>query len=240
MSLSRSLSLVAVVPAAGVGKRMLSDCPKQYMKINQITVLEHTVNRLLSYSSIDKVIIVLSAEDEYFPDLALAQHPKVTTVIGGKERVDSVLAGLNAIDAVDAAGKSQWVLVHDAARPCVTLADIDSLVDYCTSNNQGGLLGFPVRDTMKRTNSKNQVKCTVEREQMWHALTPQMYLVTELKKAIEQGLNNGETITDESSAMEAAGFASTMVEGKSDNIKITRPDDLIFANFILNNQQGLL
>lgn len=238
MSLLDSFSIAAVVPAAGVGKRMLSDCPKQYMNINGATIIEHTVNRLLSCRYISQVVIALGTEDEYFPELPIAQHPKVLTVDGGKERVDSVLAGLNYLSKCGEI--PEWVLVHDAARPCITVEDIEQLLNCCVAQNQGGLLGTPVRDTMKRTNAKGNVLETVEREHLWHALTPQMYKLAELKSAIESGLKLNLPLTDESSAIEAAGLYSIMIEGKSDNIKITRPDDLTFAQFILNNQQGLL
>lgn len=237
MSLSNVLSLVAVVPAAGVGKRMQSDCPKQYLTINGVTVLEHTINRLLTSSHINSVIVVLNPEDDFFSTLSLADNPQVKTVIGGKERVDSVLAGLHYINQFAPSNLEQWVLVHDAARPCVDVNDIDALIATCIKCNQGGLLGFPVRDTMKRTASNNVVKDTVERKQLWHALTPQMYKASELINAIEQGLEKGVDITDESSAIEAAGLPSMLVEGNSNNIKITRPDDLIYASFILNKQQ---
>lgn len=238
MSLLNTFSIAAVVPAAGVGKRMLSDCPKQYMMINDSAVLEHTVNRLLSCRYITQVVIAISPEDEYFAELQVANHPKVSTVEGGKERVDSVLAGLDFLNKTSEI--FDWVLVHDAARPCITVDDIEQLITTCLSKGYGGLLGYPVRDTMKRTNNANLVTQTVERKQLWHALTPQMYRLMELKEAIKVGQKNDVKITDESSAIEAAGLPSAMVEGKSDNIKITRPDDLLLAQFILNNQQGVV
>lgn len=230
-----NIPLVAVIPAAGVGKRMLSDCPKQYMKINGKTILEYTVERLLSVKQISKVIVVISKGDEYFNELSIANHEDVIPTQGGKDRVDSVLAGLKSIEQ----NKYHWVLVHDAARPCVDISDIQSLINSCLSTNDGGLLGHPVHDTMKQTNADNQVKNTLDRELMWHALTPQMYPIHTLIDAIEEGLLKGVNITDESSAIEAVGIKSIMIEGRSDNIKITRPDDLAYAKFILTNQQEL-
>ncbi|MEW6982285.1 2-C-methyl-D-erythritol 4-phosphate cytidylyltransferase [Colwelliaceae bacterium 6471] len=225
--------LVVVVPAAGVGKRMQSHRPKQYLSLHNSTILEHTVNRLLAHPSIDKVIIALSSSDEYYQDTSLMNHPKVQTVVGGVERVDSVLAGIQAIDAQ----QYPWVLVHDAARPCVPLKDISTLITLCHESDQGGLLAAPVRDTMKRTDDKNNVLTTVDRSALWHALTPQMFKVDELRTAIETALHNGIDITDESSAMEYAQLPSQVVEGSSDNIKITRADDLTLAAFILTKQQ---
>jgi len=225
-----------VVPAAGVGKRMRSSCPKQYLTIQHKTILEHTVQRLLSHDAITHVIIALGEEDEYFPSTALAHNENISCVVGGKERVDSVLAGLKHLNAA----KDPWVLVHDAARPCVRHQDLTRLIEYCLANDHGGLLAAPVRDTMKQANSQQLVAVTLERSQMWHALTPQMYKTAELNSAIDSALTKGVTITDESSAMEASGYASGLVNGCSDNIKITQPEDLLLAEFILNQQKNNL
>jgi 2-C-methyl-D-erythritol 4-phosphate cytidylyltransferase len=234
-----ALPLVVVIPAAGVGKRMQAQCPKQYLTFLGKTLLEHTVERLLLHPQIVKVIIALGAQDQYFPQLALAKNPQVTTVIGGKERVDSVLAGLKSINS----DQFPWVLVHDAARPCVSHQDIDNLISTCLCNDIGGLLATPVRDTMKRAyasehnKTQNLVKCTAQRVGLWHALTPQMYRTIELKNAIERALASTQEITDESSAIELSGLASQLIEASSDNLKITRPDDLALAEFILMKQQ---
>ncbi|WP_440876431.1 2-C-methyl-D-erythritol 4-phosphate cytidylyltransferase [Thalassotalea sp. PLHSN55] len=223
---------VAVVPAAGVGKRMKSQCPKQYLKIGQLTVLEHTVQRLLAHPLINHVVIALGAEDEYFRDTSLAKNAQVSTVIGGKDRVDSVLAGLKSLEP----NRYQWALVHDAARPCLSLTDIESLISTCVDKNLGGLLASPVRDTMKRSDQSQTVLHTEERNHLWHALTPQLFPIEQLILAIESGLANNANITDESSAIELAGYTSIIVEGSSKNIKITQPDDLAFAEFILSQQ----
>lgn len=224
-----------VVPAAGVGKRMRSSCPKQYLSIENKTILEHTVLRLLSHEAIGHVIIALGEDDEYFPNTSLASNENVSCVIGGKERVDSVLAGLKSISA-----EQQWVLVHDAARPCFKHRDLSQLITYCIEHDHGGILASPVRDTMKLANAQQLVSTTLERSQMWHALTPQMYKAAELTHAINSALANSIVITDESSAMEASGYASGLVSGSSDNIKITQPEDLSLAEFILNRQKNNL
>ncbi|WDE12830.1 2-C-methyl-D-erythritol 4-phosphate cytidylyltransferase [Thalassomonas haliotis] len=226
-------ALVAIVPAAGVGKRMLSACPKQYLQLDGLTILEHTVNRLLSVDDIQHVVIVISPQDGYFNDTGLANHPDVTTVSGGKERVDSVLAGLKAVDSA----RYPWVLVHDAARPCVPKEDINALISRCRETGDGGLLAYQVRDTMKRGDASGQVLETVEREALWHALTPQMYPAAQLQTAIEKALEHNIPITDESSAMEYVNHTSVLVAGSSENLKITRPDDLAMAEFILIKQQ---
>jgi len=231
-----------IVPAAGVGKRMQANCPKQYLKLDDKTILTHTLNKLLSHPRIGQVILALNENDQYFVDSDFVNHNDVIQVNGGKERVDSVLNGLAVIDVAE----YPWVLVHDAARPCLSHQDIDNLLETCLANNCGGLLASPVRDTMKRgcslkpanvnDNGLNKVEGTVERNQLWHALTPQLYKTTELVFAIEQALTQSLVITDESSAMEHAGFASILVPGSSENIKITHPDDLALAEFYLNRQ----
>ena len=227
---------IAIVPAAGVGKRMQANCPKQYLRINNETILTHTVMKLLSHPLISQVILALGADDQYFSESQLASHQDIIRVTGGAERVDSVLSGLRAVDSKE----YPWVLVHDAARPCVSHEDIDNLIEQCLTNNCGGILATPVRDTMKRgigVNSlTNTIDSTVEREQLWHALTPQLYKTHELTLAIEQALAAGLQITDEASAIEQANLPSLLVSASSENIKITHPDDLALAEFYLNKQ----
>lgn len=234
LSLAGDLQLTVIVPAAGVGKRMLASCPKQYLTINDESVLSHTVNRLLSHKNIHQVVLVLSDNDDYFAQTALANNANIRRVSGGKERVDSVLNGLQVVDG------NQWVLVHDAARPCVTHQDIDKLIEQCLSHNRGGILAAPVVDTMKRAIKKNSdstsISETVERDFLWHAFTPQMFKTRELKRAIQHAQRDGLVITDESSAIEYAGIPSLLVSGCRDNIKITRPEDLALARFYLKQQ----
>jgi 2-C-methyl-D-erythritol 4-phosphate cytidylyltransferase len=225
------IPLVVVVPAAGVGKRMKADCPKQYLKINQKSIIEHTVSRLSSHPMVKKIIIALGAEDEYFSETGLLANNKVIVVDGGKERVDSVLAGLAVIDP----DQFPWVLVHDAARPCLTLDDLNQLIEACLTTDIGGILASPVRDTMKR-GSNGFIQQTIERENLWHALTPQMYPTAQLKNSIEQALSAQAIITDEASAIEFSGEQSQLISSSSENIKITHPDDLALAEFILNKQ----
>jgi 2-C-methyl-D-erythritol 4-phosphate cytidylyltransferase len=235
---------IVIVPAAGVGKRMQANCPKQYLCINNETILTHTVTRLLSHALISQVIIALGSDDQYFAESQLAHHKDIIRVTGGSERVNSVLNGLKAVDSE----VYPWVLVHDAARPCVSHEDIDKLIHQCLTNDYGGILATPVRDTMKRgvsfkatskDNAKNDmstIDSTVEREQLWHALTPQCYKTDELTLAIEQALANGLKITDEASAIEHASLPSLLVSASSENIKITHPNDLALAEFYLNKQ----
>ena len=146
MSSPNTLSVVAIVPAAGVGSRMKADRPKQYLQIDQTTVLEHTINKLLAHPLIDKVVVAITEGDPYYPELAISQQDNVIRVAGGKERADSVLSALQYA----ASENYQWALVHDAARPCVHLRDIDRLIEVATQHKCGAILASPVRDTMKR------------------------------------------------------------------------------------------
>ncbi len=233
--LDSSPSLVAIVPAAGVGSRMQADRPKQYLTIQGKTVLEHTVEKLLSHPKVDHVVVAISQGDPYYPQLAIANHPQVTRVDGGQERADSVLSGLQFVAQQ---GLAEWVLVHDAARPCVTLQDIDALIDSATAHAVGGILAAPVKDTMKRSHANQDIDHTVERVNLWHALTPQMFKTQLLTSALERALEQGAVITDEASAIEWIGQNPMLVTGRSDNIKITQPEDLALAEFYLSREKG--
>ncbi|MCG9753646.1 2-C-methyl-D-erythritol 4-phosphate cytidylyltransferase [Shewanella insulae] len=227
---SRIQELVAIVPAAGIGARMGAEIPKQYLMLNHQPILAHTLDRLLEHPRIDKVILALSSEDTHFAKLTQASHPKLMTVIGGKERADSVLSALKA------APSDAWALVHDAARPCLSAADIDKLIAACETeagSQQGAILAMPVRDTMKRAGKGGAIQETVCRENLWHALTPQLFPVTSLKQNLTKALAEGVAITDEASAMEWAGGLPQLVSGRFDNIKVTHPEDLKLAALFL-------
>lgn len=222
--------LTAIVPAAGIGSRMGADCPKQYLTLAGKTILEHTLGCLLSHPAIARVIVALAPHDRWFETLAVAADPRVLRVEGGSERAYSVLNALHMAEG-------KWVLVHDAARPCLTQGDLDALIASAMACD-GAILGSRVRDTMKRTDGAGNIVVTVEREQLWHALTPQMFPTGTLKRALEEGLALGALITDEASAMERAGFTVKMVEGRADNIKVTRPEDLSLAELFLQQQSA--
>ncbi len=227
-------AVVAVIPAAGIGSRMQADIPKQYLTLHNKTILEHTVEHLLAHPAINHVILALHPEDTIFPTLALADHPNITTVTGGKERADSVLNALRSATAFD------WALVHDAARPCVQHDDITALLSVI--NNQdvaGGILATPVRDTMKRavaTSVSNTVSHTESRDNLWHALTPQLFPVALLTEALEGGLAESVAITDEASAIEWANGKVALIDSDPINIKITHPADLPLAGFYLQQR----
>lgn len=223
-----------VVPAAGVGKRMGSAVPKQYLDLNGRPVIDHTIERLLLHPQIDGVCVAISEEDGWWGDTEFAAHPDLVVVPGGRERCLSVFNALERL--LDRANSQDWVLVHDAARPCVRRSDIDHLMAMVEAHPIGGLLGMPVRDTMKRTDAADRILETVERNDLWHAFTPQMFRLGVLFDALKGALDAGFLVTDEASAIEWAGHQPIMVEGHSDNLKITRPDDLALAAYYLSHQ----
>jgi len=222
---NRNLSVV--IPAAGIGKRVGATIPKQYLQLLGKTIIEHSLSPFIVHPEISRVIVSLAGNDQWFKSLAIASHPKIEMVIGGAERVDSVLSALNIIDEND------YVLVHDAARPCLQVDDINKLISAVKNKQQGAILASKVRDTMKRSDPHNEIVTTVERDNLWHALTPQMFLNKQLIKAIKSS-KQPEKITDEASALEMSGLPVTIVEGRSDNLKVTREEDLKLAAFYLS------
>jgi len=231
----------AIIPAAGVGKRMAADCPKQYLKLRDKSVIEHSLQRLLDHPSITGVVLSLDANDSYWKALSYRHDKPVLVVDGGKERCDSVLNALKILQQklqLETAYET-WVLVHDAARPCILVDDLSKLIDSASHDDDGGLLASPVRDTMKRastSNEINRVHQTIDRTSLWHALTPQMFKLPLLIDALETAEKKGLHVTDDASAMELAGYKPMLVEGREDNIKITRPFDLVLADLYLQEQ----
>lgn len=224
----------AVIPAAGVGRRMGASIPKQYLPLCGKTVIDQTIAVLLQHPAIDKLVVALSPQDGWWGETAYANHPRVLRADGGEERCYSVLNALERL-AVEAA-PADWVLVHDAARPCLRRSDLDRLIVCLEGHPVGGLLGMPVRDTMKRIDTGNAVLETVLRDALWHAYTPQMFRMGLLRQALTDVFSQGKWVTDESSAMELAGHVPLMMEGHADNIKITRPEDLALAEFYLGTK----
>jgi 2-C-methyl-D-erythritol 4-phosphate cytidylyltransferase len=211
---------------------MSTNIPKQYLPLADKTVLEHTLDTLLSCQPFAGVVLVLSDGDGYWESIQgrYLDQPLETT-IGGAERCHSVLNGLKQL--AGRAREDDWVLVHDAARPCVRLSDIEKLISALSSSTDGGLLGVPVADTMKRADSEHRITATVDREGLWHAYTPQMFRVGRLRAALQHAIDNDLLVTDEASAMEHAGYQPRMVQGQRDNIKITVPADLELAAWYL-------
>ena len=223
----------AVVPAAGVGTRMASDRPKQYLEVLGKPVLQHTLERLLAVPDISAIAVALGPLDGYWEELPFDNHPRILRAEGGQERADSVLMGLDHLSKL--AAPMDWALVHDAARLCITQSDILKLMKTLSDDPVGGLLALPVSDTLKRVEA-GRVQETTDRRQIWRAQTPQMFRYEALRTALREGLFEGALITDEASAIEWTGLKPRIIEGRPDNIKITRPEDLGLAAFFLEEQ----
>ncbi len=225
----------SVVPAAGVGSRMAAAVPKQYLTLHGKTVFEHTLSRLCGHPQMSGVVVAISVGDEHWPQLDLSDFDNIHVAEGGAERCHSVLNGLQLLSGFAAA--NDWVLVHDAARPCIHHNDITMMIDALKDHPVGGLLGLPVADTMKRTSGENDVLETINRDNLWRALTPQMFRLGELTQALQTALDDGFLVTDDASAIEHAGLRPRMIVGRGDNIKITRPEDLSLAEMYLAQQE---
>jgi 2-C-methyl-D-erythritol 4-phosphate cytidylyltransferase len=224
-------TIAAIVPAAGVGSRMQHNAPKQYIQLAGKTILEHTLAKLSQLPQLNTIVVAVSDSDPYFEALSFTDT-RIVRARGGKERADSVLNSLLFL----APNPPVWVLVHDAARPLVNITDIERLINECISVDEGGILASKVKDTIKRGDT--HIDQTVPRDDLWQALTPQLFKYDELKSALQSALSSGATITDEASAIEWAGKPVKLVAGRSDNIKITTPEDLDLAGFLLHKQQN--
>ena len=222
-----------VVPAAGVGKRMQSDRPKQYLELAGTAVIEHTLSRLLRSDFFSAIAVAISREDPYWPELEIANDKRIIRAEGGRERADSVLSALKSLRSQ--ANDHDWVLVHDAARPCITTRDVGKLIEALSDDPVGGILALASHDTLKQVD-QFRITQTVDRNRIWRALTPQMFRYGMLTGALEEAADKGSVVTDEASALELKGLQPKIVEGSPDNIKITRPEDLPLANFYLEQQ----
>lgn len=222
--------LWCVVPAAGRGTRFGAERPKQYLPLHGRSLLVRTLERLAACREIGGLMVVLAADDADWPSTEAIACKPVRTAIGAAERSGSVLAGLRALPASVRA--EDFVLVHDAARPCVAADDIARLVALGVPAG-GALLAAPLRDTLKRADASARVLATEPRESRWRALTPQLFRRGELEAALADAERAGVTITDEAMAMERAGHAPLLVEGAESNIKVTTPADLLLAEFLM-------
>jgi len=223
-------ALWCVIPAAGRGVRAGGDRPKQYQPIGGKPMIRHTLERLAAHPRIAGIVVALAAGDTAFEGVEAVGGKPLRTATGGGERSDSVLAGLLGLPA--SVPDEAFVLVHDAARPCVRAADITRLIEDA-SQRDGGLLGAPLRDTLKRADAGCHSVATEPREGRWRAFTPQMFRRGELTRALRLAAGAGIVVSDEAMAMERAGIAPLLVEGSEDNIKVTTPADFALAEFLL-------
>lgn len=230
----KQTKLWAVIPAAGSGRRFSATDLKQYQIIQNKTVLEHSIERL-SVLPLAGYVLAIAADDDVAQNLALVQKEKAHFCQGGAERVYSVLNALNYLSKI--AGDEDWVLVHDAARPCVSPSCLETLYQQAIEHQQSAILAIPVRDTLKRVVQAPQITETISREQLWQAQTPQIAQLGLLKSALEQAIADQVLITDEASALEHIQAPVQVITGRADNIKITYPSDLDLARLILQAQQ---
>lgn len=222
--------LWALLPCAGNGSRSGASGPKQYAPVAGQPLVLHTLAAFAAVPRLSGVLVVVSAGDGFF-----AQYPNAPFLVadcGGATRAQSVLNGIGALQARGAAA-DDWVLVHDAARPCLSGADLAQLLDAVRADEVGGLLAVPVTDTLKRSAPDARVAKTVSRDQLWRALTPQMFRYEVLERALSQAAGQGMNVTDEAQAVELLGLQPRLVAGSADNLKITVPEDLRRAQQIL-------
>jgi len=237
--MTQSVRYCLVMPAAGSGRRMSAgDRPKQYLKLLNQTVIEWSLSTFLADERCVAIVVVLSKDDTHWRQLNISQHPKIRVAQGGAERADSVRNGLLALqgNANIREWASEWILVHDAARPCLQQVDLDALLTAIDADHNplaGGLLATPLTDTLKQVDDKQRVVNTLPRNGLWRAQTPQMFRFDVLQRA----LNSGHVLkaTDEASAVEQMGYQPRIVGGRADNIKITVAEDLLLAEHILRS-----
>ncbi len=221
-----------VIPAAGIGSRLGAALPKQYLEIAGRTLLEHSLRALLADARVQGVAVALRAGDERAAGLACLRDPRVMLVEGGAERADSVAAGLAALS--ERAAADDWVLVHDAARPCLRPQSLGALIDAVAASGVGAILAQPVSDTVKRSDDGRTVAATEDRRRLWLAQTPQLFRLGELAAA----LASAGAVTDEASAMEAAGYPVGLVPGPRSNLKVTTVEDLLLARCLLAAEES--
>jgi len=234
-----------VMPAAGVGRRFGTSKPKQYAPLQGRTVIEWALAPFLADPSCAGVVVALAADDPYWSEIAerLAKLPgripELTFTRGGAERSHSVRKGLASLDA--RATSDDWILVHDAARPCLTSRDLQHLLNRLVSHRVGGLLATPAADTLKKSlpvsDADPEAEGTVDRAGLWRALTPQMFRYEMLCEALDRALANNRSPTDEAQALEWMGERPVLVQGSSANIKITSAEDLLLAAALLNARE---
>lgn len=223
--------VLGLIPAAGTGTRMGSDLPKQYAPLAGRPMLEHAIGALLADRRVQRVLVVVAASDARYKQLGGDARVEFAAA-GGATRAESVRNGLARLAM--SASAEDWVLVHDAARPCLAREELAALIDALSDDPVGGLLAVPITDTIKRADD-GHVERTVERAGLWRALTPQMFRLGLLEDAFER-VRDLAAITDESSAVERIGHAPRLVPGRASNIKVTHPDDVSLAEAILRLQ----
>lgn len=222
-----------MVPAAGTGSRMNSALPKQYLELAGKPVIRHVLETFDRYPRLSGTVIALAEGDDQWASFRPALNKPLYRVTGGATRMQSVINGLTRL--AGHADPDDWVMVHDAARPCLTHGDLDRLIDTLSGHPVGGLLGVRIADTVKRVDDHGGVTETLERSHLWRAFTPQMFRLGMLRAVLTDAAAQQCEVTDEAAGMERMGYTPLMVEGRPDNIKITHAHDLAVAEFYLSH-----
>lgn len=222
----------AIVPAAGTGARSGLDIPKQYQLLLGKPMLHHVLDVLSSHPDVDGICLAIAAEDTRWVGIHKWHSKTLRTCVGGFERSESVLLAITSLQ--DVLGKDDFVLVHDAARPCLRFEDLNNLIEQASQHPVGALLAGKMKDTVKRADQESLVEGTLDRSLLWRAFTPQMFSAISLQRALQHAKQEGVQITDESSAMERLGLSPLLVEGSDDNIKVTLASDFALAEAILS------
>ena len=226
-----------VIPAAGIGKRMQSQMPKQYLPLdNGRTILDEVIKTFIEIDKITGIVIAINPDDKMFQESSYYNHPNIISIVtGGSERINSVS---NAIDQLKKhANDDDWIMVHDAVRPCIRKLDITNTIKDIEKNHHGGLLAIPIIDTVKRS-YKGFTNNTIDRDSLWRAATPQIYQLKELQNALQRADKDNAIFTDESSMIENYGGNSKIFTCSESNIKVTTPDDIYLANYFLNKNES--
>ena len=219
-----------ILPAAGVGARMGSEYPKQYLPLKDKAIIEWTLELFLAMENVAGVIVSVRSDDQRWLQSRYSHHSRVVTVRGGQERSDSVLSAVNWV--YEHQSRNAWVMIHDVVRPCVRSEDLQRLQSHCLTTLRPAILAVPVSDTIKKVDG-DLIVDTVERSHLWQAQTPQMFPVEPLKQAFERVVQGGVVVTDDASVMEFVGADIDIVRGHRDNIKVTTPEDLELVEMIL-------
>jgi len=224
----------ALIPAAGQSVRFGGTTLKQYAHLLGRPVIAHSMEALLAHPAVRALTVALAPDDGIYDELLRSQYPEVETVMGGDCRAQTVLNGLKFIRARDPG--CEWVLVHDAARPCLSRSSLDKLLHEGLASESGAILAAPVSDTLKQSTADGFCAGTIDRSMIWAAQTPQLFPLDALLQNLSSALTFGRTPTDEAEAMERAGILPRLVRGSSGNIKITGPEDLALAEDILRRR----
>jgi 2-C-methyl-D-erythritol 4-phosphate cytidylyltransferase len=224
----------ALIPAAGRSVRFGGATPKQYCQLLGKPVMFHSIEALRRHPLVRGVTVALAPDDSFYDERVRPFFPQVATVAGGESRAQTVINGLRFV--MDNDPDCDWILVHDAARPCLTMACLSDLLDKGLGSHCGAILAVPVSDTLKQADDGGYIEHTVDRSRIWAAQTPQLFPIHDLAANLESALSRGIVPTDEAASMEAAGARPLLVAGVSTNIKITGANDLSLAEFVMQKQ----